>query len=1036
MAAAMSSCMGDSIEEYQVLNLLGKGGFACVYRGRSLKTGQEVAIKMIDKKMMHATGMVSRVRNEVEIHYQLKHPAILELYSCFEDADYVYLVLDMCHNGELNRYMKTHNKGLSEEKACHFLKQIVLGLLYLHSHGILHRDLTLANILLTNDMNPKIADFGLATKLSLPSEKHYTMCGTPNYISPEIATRSAHGLESDVWSLGCMLYTFLVGRPPFETEGVRSTLNKVMLAQYEVPKYISPEAKDLISKMLRKNPSDRISLSGLLDHPFMTKSDRLDQQDKHTSRNTSSRKFKSMDMSVDSGHATMATVSTGVNSSRQPPHTKPMKGRGPSFNTQATSRSNRSSNETTSLTSRETSQQISETSDILQKTQQISLVSKNDRSRNYYGEKSEYRVQNHANSVSGVSCASSVVPQRTINKSISSSDVTSRSHKEPVIHRRSSRSVNSVSQSASNVSGKYKRRNETESKENNGEDYHINYHSQKSSSNILREHSKNISTSSRNDRLVASNTETAYSTTTQVSSGDSDKTIRNSVHDQESSTIGHVTDHCKKIDDSRQLSQVDRSERFCDREKNYTAEIQQRDQFEYHEQVSDNIPREGRSQNKETRSHYTTGRSRHRSGEVGKECYPANSAKREVGKGSRDINGRLMISPLKASRLRPFRQRTRNAVVSILDQGDVCLEFVKSKEEEERVVEVHKISRDGLNITIFHPNKGKGLPVGEGPPSPSTCTAKMFSYDNLPSKYWKKYQYAVKFVQLVRTKTAKVTLYSKDAKCMLMENMPQPDFEVCFYNGGKVHLSASGVRVIEPNGTPHTLESLTVEDSNLSSEVKFMLDHVFQCHQTCLDLEATMQSLEEKTGQGPFFPIVVCRRPAKVDLNTTDKQQDEKLQPKRLDQEQHCVADVPEPRIVTSPTVIVPHISPSQISFNGTVYSTRTEMNPVDRTVDTRDYKKKSPGRLPKDNHVVKSVFVPEVGWASQLASGEVWVQYNDGSQLMVQVNNNTRVKFVDSKGNVFNYTQHDRIPDTVKDKLAKLSNVVQMFVTQGSKYH
>ncbi len=84
------------------------------------------------------------------------------------------------------------------------MHQIVKGMLYLHTHGIMHRDLTLSNLLLSTSMNIKIADFGLATQLKLPSEKHFTMCGTPNYISPEVATRSAHGLESDVWSLGCM----------------------------------------------------------------------------------------------------------------------------------------------------------------------------------------------------------------------------------------------------------------------------------------------------------------------------------------------------------------------------------------------------------------------------------------------------------------------------------------------------------------------------------------------------------------------------------------------------------------------------------------------------------------------------------------------------------------------------------------------------------------------------------------------------------------------------------------------------------------
>lgn len=181
----------------------------------------------------------------------------------------------------------------------HFMHQIITGMLYLHSHGILHRDLTLSNLLLTNDMNIKIADFGLATQLRMPHEKHYTMCGTPNYISPEIATRSAHGLESDVWSLGCMFYTLLVGKPPFDTDTVKNTLNKVVLADYEMPAFLSREAQDLIYKLLRKNPADRLSLSSVLDHPFVSKCNSTNSTDLGTAEN-----------SMDSGNATISTAFT------------------------------------------------------------------------------------------------------------------------------------------------------------------------------------------------------------------------------------------------------------------------------------------------------------------------------------------------------------------------------------------------------------------------------------------------------------------------------------------------------------------------------------------------------------------------------------------------------------------------------------------------------------------------------------------------------------------------------------------------------
>ncbi|XP_059174860.1 serine/threonine-protein kinase PLK4-like [Physella acuta] len=301
-----------SLDDYQVLNLLGKGGFACVYRARSIRTGMEVAIKMIDKKQMKAADFINRVKKEVEIHSRLKHPSVLELYNFFEDANYVYLVLEMCHNGELQRYLHSNGTAFSEEEARKFMRQIVEGIMYLHSHGIVHRDLSLSNILLTKDMNLKIADFGLATQLQSPGERHFTMCGTPNYISPEIAMRQSHGLEADVWSLGCMLYTFLVGRAPFDSEAVKSTLKLVVQIDYSFPDGISPAAKDLIQALLRKNPKDRIQLREILAHPFMT------------CKNTTQKFSQIPDMSMDSGRGTIAstkysTSNNTYNSSRNQP---------------------------------------------------------------------------------------------------------------------------------------------------------------------------------------------------------------------------------------------------------------------------------------------------------------------------------------------------------------------------------------------------------------------------------------------------------------------------------------------------------------------------------------------------------------------------------------------------------------------------------------------------------------------------------------------------------------------------------------------
>lgn len=160
---------------------------------------------------------------------------------------------------------------MSEAETANVLMQVVNGLLYLKVNNILHRDMSLSNLLLTNDLKVKIADFGLATQLSRPDEKHTTLCGTPNYISPEVASRATHGLPVDVWGLGCMMYTLLVGKPPFDTDGVKSTLTRVVMADFVVPNSLSIEAKDLLNRLLRKNPSERIHIEDVLTHPFMLK---------------------------------------------------------------------------------------------------------------------------------------------------------------------------------------------------------------------------------------------------------------------------------------------------------------------------------------------------------------------------------------------------------------------------------------------------------------------------------------------------------------------------------------------------------------------------------------------------------------------------------------------------------------------------------------------------------------------------------------------------------------------------------------------
>lgn len=251
---------------------------------------------------------------EVEIHSRVKHVSIVEMFTYFDDANYWYLVLELAHHGTLEQYMRQQHKvRLTEEEAGNVLGQVVEGLLYLHQNQIMHRDLSLSNLLVMEckcqqltpaHLHVKLADFGLAT-LSRPNEKHMTLCGTPNYISPEVAARTSHGLPADVWGLGCMLYTLLVGRPPFDTNGVTETLARVVAADYQLPDFLSYEAKDLIRRFLQKNVHDRIRLDEVGQHAFMVK-------------RKFSPKFSSTVASVDSGILTISS-NASQNQSRPSP---------------------------------------------------------------------------------------------------------------------------------------------------------------------------------------------------------------------------------------------------------------------------------------------------------------------------------------------------------------------------------------------------------------------------------------------------------------------------------------------------------------------------------------------------------------------------------------------------------------------------------------------------------------------------------------------------------------------------------------------
>lgn len=149
---------------------------------------------------------------------------------------------------------------------------MINGIKYLHQNRVIHRDLKLGNLFLSDKMEVKIGDFGLATKLEFEGEKKRTICGTPNYIAPEILDgKVGHSYEVDTWSLGVIIYTLLIGKPPYETPDVKTTYKKIKSNSYSFPEHvpISDVAKNLISKILVLEPSKRPTLDEILQHPFI-----------------------------------------------------------------------------------------------------------------------------------------------------------------------------------------------------------------------------------------------------------------------------------------------------------------------------------------------------------------------------------------------------------------------------------------------------------------------------------------------------------------------------------------------------------------------------------------------------------------------------------------------------------------------------------------------------------------------------------------------------------------------------------------------
>jgi len=262
-------CDPNSKKRYERGRFLGKGGFAKCYELKDMQTGDITAGKIVPKSLLTKSHQKEKMSQEIRLHKGVSNPYLVKLYSYFEDSNFVYIVLELCRKRSLMELHK-RRKAITEPETRYFMRHILLGVLYLHENKIIHRDLKLGNVFLNDNMECKIGDFGLATRVDYDGERKKTLCGTPNYIAPEVLGKKGHSYEVDVWSLGCILYTLLVGKPPFETQTLKDTYNRIKKNEYHIPSRVGPLAKNLIQKLLQHEPNRRPSVAQILQDDFMT----------------------------------------------------------------------------------------------------------------------------------------------------------------------------------------------------------------------------------------------------------------------------------------------------------------------------------------------------------------------------------------------------------------------------------------------------------------------------------------------------------------------------------------------------------------------------------------------------------------------------------------------------------------------------------------------------------------------------------------------------------------------------------------------
>ncbi|KAK2412258.1 CBL-interacting serine/threonine-protein kinase 1 [Trifolium repens] len=256
---------GMRLGKYELGRILGEGNFGKVKFARNTDTKQPYAIKIIDKNKIIDLNITNQIKREIGALKLLRHPNVVKLYEVLASKTKIYMVLEYVTGEEL--FDKIASKGkLTEGEGRKLFHQLIDGVSHCHSKGVFHRDLKLENVLVDVKGNLKITDFGLS---ALPQQFRadgllHTTCGSPNYVAPEIlANRGYNGASSDVWACGVILYVILAGYLPFDDRNLAVLYQKVLKGDFQMPKWLSPGAQNIIKRILDPNPQTRITMAGI-----------------------------------------------------------------------------------------------------------------------------------------------------------------------------------------------------------------------------------------------------------------------------------------------------------------------------------------------------------------------------------------------------------------------------------------------------------------------------------------------------------------------------------------------------------------------------------------------------------------------------------------------------------------------------------------------------------------------------------------------------------------------------------------------------